>query len=187
MTEYFTNLMICINDDYYRVLCSIRRLPGLKLVVVALLKSVVPIVNVIPVVVLVFMLFSIVAVSYLKGGLSHCTGAAWDGLTDAQRSYVVHPVTYAALPTIAKESWGFHNRSAYACYDDGWSGEFERGVGSMCTSKVVCEWMLGSDAWQPVVRQSFDNVLEGVYALLQICTNEDWVNQTFLFECFLFL
>ena len=144
-----------------RVLRSIRRLPGLKLVVVALLKSAVPIANVIPVVLLVFMLFSIVSVSYLKGALGHCTGPAWSQLSTAQQALVQSPVPYASL-SATQRAWALDGTSGYTCYADSWTGEVERGEGNLCTSKVVCEWIAGADAWQPVVRQSFNNVLEGV-------------------------
>lgn len=158
-----------------RVLRSIRRLPGLKLVVVALLKSVVPIANVIPVVLLVFMLFSIVSVSYLKGAMEHCTGPVWSQLSAAQQALVQTPAPYASL-SAAQQEWAHGGSSGYTCYADSWSGEVERGVGNLCTSKVVCDWIAGPGAWQPVVRQSFNNVFEGISALLQICTNEDWTH-----------
>ena len=63
----------------------INRRPGLQVVVGTMISSVGAIFNVAIVTILVFVIFSIMAVNYLKGRFYHCAGDGFDALTERQQ------------------------------------------------------------------------------------------------------
>ena len=144
-----------------RVLRTINKFPGLKLVVNALLSSVRPVANVIPVMMLFYFIFGVVATSSLKGALSACAGDAYEALSDAQRALIDAPLAHAAL-SASQQAWV--NASMTVPYDG-------------ATSRAVCTW-LGAE-WSKVVPQSFDDSLLALSSLFQLSTTEGWVAVAF--------
>ncbi|DAZ95903.1 TPA: hypothetical protein N0F65_012614 [Lagenidium giganteum] len=149
-----------------RPLRMITRNPGLKLVVSSLIASVPQIINVMMVCLLVFTVFSIVAVNNLKGKLYSCQGDVFDSLSQAQQDLITYPRPWANL-TVEEQSWFQDNQSALAYKNMTVSD------GGILTSRLLCGW-LGA-TWDRTIPQSFDNVLLGVLSLYEISTTEGWV------------
>lgn len=135
----------------FRVLRAINKLPGLKAVTNGLLKSFLPLVTVVPVILLIFTIFAILFMDQLKGALSACDVTS---LTAAQQDLVMNPLEYGALNS-THQAWA--------------AGDY-----SGVTSKGVCEWF-GAD-WEPVVDQSFDNIFLALATLIQLSTTEAWID-----------
>ena len=138
----------------FRMLRTINKLPGLKLVVTGILSSIVPLFSTVPVIFFVFLTFAIAFTQSFMGGFSHCTGTVYDSLTEAQQAMVFDPVQYADL-TATQISWA--------------SGTYTE-----ITSKAVCDW-LGAD-WELILDQSFDHVGKAASALIQMSTTEAWLD-----------
>jgi len=169
-----------------RALRTINRFPGLKLVVEALLRSIPPLLNLIPVIGLFFMIFAIFSVSSLKGALSACSGSAYDGLTDGQQLLIRTPVPWSSLPSEHRLLWPVYPGAAYtesisnvtnATVLLARAAALNTPAYIDVTSKAVCEW-LGAE-WTRVVPQSFDNVLSAMSSFLQMSTTEGWVDVAF--------
>lgn len=146
-----------------RPLRVINRNPGLKLVVNSLIASIPQIVNVIVVCLLVFTIFSILAVNNLKGRLYSCRGDAFDALSTAQQDLVTHPRLWRNL-TSDEQTW--FNTSASQLYQSISASE-------NLTSRVVCGLL--SAEWGRTIHQSFDNVLLGCQAFFEVTTTEGWM------------
>lgn len=146
-----------------RPLRVINRNPGLKLVVNSLIASIPQIVNVIVVCLLVFTIFSILAVNNLKGKLYSCQGGVFDALSDEQQDLVTHPRLWSNL-TSTQQTW--FNTTAATLYASVSATE-------NLSSKVVCG-LLGA-VWGPTIHQSFDNVLLGCQAFFEMTTTEGWM------------
>lgn len=147
-----------------RPLRMINRNPGLKLVVNSLIASIPGIVNVIVVCVLVFTIFSIVAVNNFKGKFASCSGDVFDGLTSSQQYLVMYPRIWDDLTS--DERFWFNSTSALM-YGNASAAGF-------ITSRVVCELL--SAKWESTISQSFNNVALGYQALFQMTTGEGWVD-----------
>lgn len=147
-----------------RPLRMINRNPGLKLVVNSLIASIPGIVNVIVVCVLIFTIFSIIAVNNFKGKFAGCSGAEFDALTVSQQNFIMHPRIWGNL-TSDEQMW-FNSTSSLA-YESASAAE-------SVTSRVVCE-LLGAN-WGSTIPQSFDNVVRGYQTLFQMTTGEGWVD-----------
>ena len=164
-----------------RVLRTLNKFPGLKHVVAALLKSVVPLLNVVPVILLFFLIFAIVCMSYLSGDLRACVGPAYGALSDEQQRFVFDPTLGGAYPdgaryaeltawmskhhvngSAALDAWGSANGTTYAPSDR----LIAVGSAQPVTSRVICEWLGAS--WEPVVPQNFDNVVNSLSAFFQV-------------------
>jgi len=182
-----------------RVLRTLNKFPGLKHVVAALLKSVVPLLNVVPVIFLFFLIFAIVCMSYLSGDLRHCVGEVYDNLTPMQHAFIHDPTLggkfkygarHADLVAHLAEDATMRNDTSWPApntwsYDHPWSNATyapslnlmpaDNGVRKV-TSRVICTW-LGGD-WEKIVAQDFDNVLHSLSAFFQMSTTEGWVAVT---------
>lgn len=142
----------------------INRNPGLKLVVSSLIASIPGIVNVIVVCVLVFTIFSIIAVNNFKGKFTGCSGSEFDTLTSSQQYLIMYSRIWNNL-TSDEQMW-FNSTSALL-YENA-------SVAGSVTSRVVCE-LLGAN-WGSIILQSFDNVVCGYQTLFQMTTGQGWVD-----------
>ncbi|KAF1332070.1 Voltage-gated ion channel, partial [Globisporangium splendens] len=146
-----------------RPLRMINRNPGLKLVVSSLIASIPQILNVIVVCLLVFTIFSILAVNNLKGKLSSCQGEVFDALSEAQQRLVTYPRLWSNL-TDDEQAW-FNANSATA-YEN-------FSASDQVTSRVICG-LLGA-TWGAAIPQNLNNVLQGCQAFFEMTTTEGWV------------
>lgn len=162
----------------------INRYPGLQVVVGTMISSLGAILNVAIVTILVFIIFSIMAVNYLKGKFFSCQGDLFDGIAgSAMDSYLTEPVKWDKM-TAEQQSWfqlgspvpGVDFGDAFLGCD---TGEASGGCCSVDfdtkpTSKEVCEcW--GMD-WDRMLYQRFDNTWVALGALFEISTTEGWVD-----------
>lgn len=139
---------------------------GLKLVANSLIVSVPEIVNVIVVCLLVFTVFSVIAVNNFKGKFYSCAGDAFDAFDTLQQQLITHPRLWTNL-SVHEQSW--FNSSAAQVFEDA-------SVDGMITSRLVCD-LLGAE-WTSTIPQSFDNVWLGYQTLFQMSTTEGWVSIT---------
>ncbi|GLD95008.1 hypothetical protein PINS_up003633 [Pythium insidiosum] len=146
-----------------RPLRMINRNPGLRLVVSSLIASIPQLINVIMVCLLVFFVFSILAVNNLKGKLYSCQGDAFDALSTAQQHLITYPRLWADL---APDEKTWFNTSVAAAYS---SILAQTDV----TSRVLCGFFGAS--WGKTIPQSFDNVLYGCQTFFELTTTEGWV------------
>jgi voltage-dependent calcium channel L type alpha-1D len=144
-----------------RPLRMINRNPGLKLVVSSLIASIPQIVNVIMVCLLVFMIFSILAVNNLKGKFYSCQGDVFDALSAAQQLFIASPRVWSNM-TLTEQSW-FSTSSSESVFSS------EEGL----TSRAICS-LLGA-TWTSTIPQNFDNVIHGVQTFFEMTTTEGWV------------
>lgn len=135
-----------------RPLRVISRNEGMKIVVNALLRAIPAIGNVVVVLVIVLLMFSVVFVDIFKGGLYSCQGPATTAFTADMWSLVTYPVMQS----------GVDNKTL----------TWANGTYSGATSHAVCDWLGG--VWAPVISPSFDNVGLAFLALFQSTTAEGW-------------
>jgi len=145
-----------------RPLRMVQRFPGLKKVVNVMVRSVPTMLKTLCICALFFLIFAIIGVNYLKGALSSCQGDAFDVLSEEQVELLTYPEEWSSL-TEEQQSW-FNGTSCFG--EDAFSDE--------PTSLFMCECWGGS--WDPVIDQSFNNVLEGMFTLFEISTTEGWVD-----------
>ncbi|KAG4062064.1 Sodium channel protein type 4 subunit alpha B [Phytophthora cactorum] len=142
----------------FRPLRVISRRPGLKLVVNALIEAIPAVFNVLIICALFYLMFSIFAVTYLKGRLNSCSGDVFDALSDAQVDFLVNPAPWSSL-SLDQQQW-FTNTSCIGFPTDS------------LTSKYLCGcW--GAD-WGPVVPQNFNNVGNAMITFFEMSTTENW-------------
>ncbi|KAE9315095.1 hypothetical protein PR003_g19081 [Phytophthora rubi] len=142
----------------FRPLRVISRRPGLKLVVNALIEAIPAVLNVLIICALFYLVFSIFAVTYLKGALNSCSGAVFDALSNDQVGFLVNPQPWSAL-SLDQQQW-FTNTSCVGFPTDS------------LTSKYLCGcW--GAD-WGPVVPQNFNNVGYAMISFFEMSTTENW-------------
>ncbi|GMF33384.1 unnamed protein product [Phytophthora lilii] len=147
-----------------RPLRMINRNPGLKLVVSSLIASIPQIVNVIMVCLLVFMIFSILAVNNFKGKFYSCQGDVFDALASAQQAFIISPRAWTNL-TVVEQDW-FKNAPTEMIERAFWS---EGGL----TSRDMC-FLFGA-TWAKTIPQNFDNVIHGIQTFFEMTTTEGWV------------
>ncbi|KAJ8523265.1 hypothetical protein ON010_g17598 [Phytophthora cinnamomi] len=148
----------------FRPLRMISRRPGLKLVVNALFEAIPQVVNVLFVCMMIFLIFSIVAVNYLKGTFNECSGDVFGALSDDQVAFLVAPTTYTASSDLQR-SW-FDGTECEAT--------FPYTTGSDLTSEYVCLcW--GAD-WGPILPENFNNVGTAMLTFFEISTTEGWAD-----------
>lgn len=148
----------------FRPLRMISRRPGLKLVVNALFEAIPEVINVLFVCMLFFLIFSIVAVNYLKGTFNACSGDVFNAFSDAQMSFLVTPKAWK-VSTDLERSW-FNGTACEAT--------FPLTVGTELTSEYVCKcW--GAN-WGQVLPQNFDNVGSAMLTFFEISTTEGWAD-----------
>ncbi|ETL93484.1 hypothetical protein L917_08354 [Phytophthora nicotianae] len=142
----------------FRPLRVISRRPGLKLVVNALIEAIPAVFNVLIICALFYLMFSIFAVTYLKGRLNSCSGDVFNALSDAQVNFLVNPKPWSSL-SLDQQQW-FANTNCIGFPTDS------------LTSKYVCGcW--GAD-WGPVVPQNFNNVGNAMITFFEMSTTENW-------------
>ncbi|TMW67789.1 hypothetical protein Poli38472_007461 [Pythium oligandrum] len=147
----------------FRPLRMISRRPGLKLVVNALFEAIPAVLNVLFVCALFFLIFSIVAVNYLKGTFSACSGDVFDALSPEQKDFLTLPIPWLQMTT-EQQSW-FVNSSC--------AQQVQTPPG-LTTSKEICEcW---NADWEPVLPENFDNVGMAMLTFFEISTTEGWAD-----------
>ncbi|CAM9813658.1 unnamed protein product, partial [Hapterophycus canaliculatus] len=80
-----------------RPLRIIKRLPGLKLVLEALIGSIPGVMNVAAVCFLFYIIFAILCVNYFKGVLMSCQGEGYDALPEAVASFLESPLSWSEM------------------------------------------------------------------------------------------
>lgn len=146
----------------FRPLRMITRRPGLKLVVNALIQAIPAVLNVLFVCGLFYLIFSIVAVNYLKGKFYKCSGTAFDGLSDEQQDFLTSPQPWDSLSPELRDDW-FPPGSSCAGFPT-----------SSLTSRYICGcW--GAD-WGETIPQNFNNVGWAMLTFFEISTTEGWVD-----------
>ncbi|KAL4150744.1 hypothetical protein PRNP1_010141 [Phytophthora ramorum] len=144
----------------FRPLRMISRRPGLKLVVNALFEAIPEVMNVLFVCMLFFLIFSIVAVNYLKGTFYACSGDVYSALSDAKLNLLVTPAAWDTLSDLQR-SW-FTGTSCEGFPTD------------TLTSQYICGcW--GAD-WGAVLPQNFNNVGAAMLTFFEISTTEGWAD-----------
>jgi len=165
----------------------INRYPGLQVVVGTMISSLGAILNVAIVTILVFIIFSIMAVNYLKGKFYSCQGDGFDAISGtAMGDFLTTPDKWSEL-TPAEQGWfQFGSQVPGVSFEDaadGGLGCSADGTFGCCagieadfkpTSKQVCEcWGLD---WDRMLYQRFDNTWVALGALFEISTTEGWVD-----------
>ncbi|GMF34116.1 unnamed protein product [Phytophthora fragariaefolia] len=142
----------------------VSRCPRLKLVADTMIQTSPDIIKALAVWMLFLLIFSIVAVSYLKGALNACSGDVFSTLSDTQMDFLVAPKTWD-ISSDLQRSW-FDNTVCNTTFPDT--------AYSTVTSEYVCTcW--GAD-WGPVLPQNFDNIAAAMLTLLEISTMEGWAD-----------
>ncbi|KAL3673207.1 hypothetical protein V7S43_000930 [Phytophthora oleae] len=147
-----------------RPLRMINRNPGLKLVVSSLIASIPQIVNVIMVCLLVFVIFSILAVNNLKGKFYSCQGDVFTALSAVQQEFIVSPRVWTNMTTV-EQNWFLYTPV------DALQAAFSSEVA--LTSRVVCD--IFNATWTNTIPQNFDNVIHGIQTFFEMTTTEGWV------------
>ncbi|KAL3665815.1 hypothetical protein V7S43_009242 [Phytophthora oleae] len=148
----------------FRPLRMISRRPGLKLVVNALFEAIPEVINVLFVCMLFFLIFSIIAVNYLKGTFNACSGDVFSAFSDAQIDFLVSPRTWNISSDLQRSL--FHGTDCELT--------FPTTTGTDLTSEYVCEcW--GAD-WGAVLPQNFNNVGSAMLTFFEISTTEGWAD-----------
>ncbi|KAG1692321.1 hypothetical protein DVH05_025491 [Phytophthora capsici] len=142
----------------FRPLRVISRRPGLKLVVNALIEATPAVLNILIVCALFYLIFSIFAVTYLKGKLYSCSGDVFNALSDDQVDFLTDPQPWSSL-SLDQQQW-FTNTSCVGFPTDS------------LTSKYVCG-CLGAD-WGSAVPENFNNVGNAMISFFEISTTENW-------------
>ena len=147
-----------------RPLRMVKRLPGLKVVVDALLLSFPSVADVAILCALFFLIFASFGVNFLKGTFYCCSGTAFDHLTSQQVDYLTTPFEWELLTSVQQ---GWFDVNEAGCNASIWVAS------TTPTSKEVCD-CLAPGEWTLSVPQTFDNVLSGVSTLFEISTTEGW-------------
>eukprot|EP00580_Thalassiosira_gravida_P014264 CAMPEP_0201685176 /NCGR_PEP_ID=MMETSP0494-20130426/53021_1 /ASSEMBLY_ACC=CAM_ASM_000839 /TAXON_ID=420259 /ORGANISM="Thalassiosira gravida, Strain GMp14c1" /LENGTH=688 /DNA_ID=CAMNT_0048169005 /DNA_START=668 /DNA_END=2734 /DNA_ORIENTATION=- len=140
----------------------INRFPEVKVVVDALLLSLPAVADVGVVMVLLFLVFSVFGVTFLKGTFYKCLESS---LTPEELNLVTYPKLVGQL-TSAELSW--LDVDSPNCGANTWE------VGKTPTSRELCSCLNGD--WVETIPQNFNNVLSGFALLFEISTTESWVS-----------
>ncbi|RLN96091.1 hypothetical protein BBJ28_00027013 [Nothophytophthora sp. Chile5] len=109
---------------------------------------------------LLYLIFSIIAVNYLKGALYLCSGDVFNALSPEQEAFLVAPTAWDSLSEIQR-SW-FANTTCEGFPTDS------------LTSQYVCGcWQAD---WGPVMAENFDNVATAMLTFFEISTTEGWAD-----------
>ena len=153
----------------FRVLRPLRilnRLPGLRVVVDALLLSFPSVGDVAVMCTLFFLIFSSFGVNFLKGTFYHCEGEIFGSLSKEKIDYLIYPHAWGKLSD-NQQSW--FDVGVEGCEASSWT------TATIPTSKNVCD-CLAPGGWKPIIPQSFDNVMSGMALLFEIATTEGWID-----------
>ncbi|CAN0138125.1 unnamed protein product [Ectocarpus sp. 12 AP-2014] len=190
-----------------RPLRIVKRFPGLKLVLEALIGSVQGVFNVVAVCFLFYIIFAILCVTYFKGLLMSCQGDAFDALPGEVVSFLENPLPWSEMSSAQREWFGPLSNVSEAFSGDGFSssigGNLSTSGVEYCdvttgglwpdaagccsawptsaeeapTSYEVCE-CLGL-SWAETIPQQFDNVAVSLLTLFEISTTEAWTSVTY--------
>ncbi|EJK73608.1 hypothetical protein THAOC_04757, partial [Thalassiosira oceanica] len=151
-----------------RPLRMINRFKEVKLVVDALINSLPAVVDVGVVCALVFFVFSIFGVTFLKGTFYYCRSldAGDSALSPGQLDLITYPSMYGQLKS-NERAW--LNLDAPGCDGSNWSATY------LPTSREICE-CTDEGAWAQSSPIDFDNVIHGLALLFEISTTESWTD-----------
>ena len=151
-----------------RPLRMINRFKEVKLVVDALITSLPAVADVGVVCALMFFVFSIFGVTFLKGTFNLCRAldAGDSALSPGQLDLVTYPSIYGQLKS---NELAWLNLDAPGCNASNWSATYRP------TSREICECM-DDGAWGPSSPVDFDNVIHGLALLFEISTTESWTD-----------
>lgn len=174
----------------FRVLRPLRLLsqfPGLKLVVNSLICSIQEAGYISLLLLIVWLIFGTVAVSYKKGQMRSCVGDVFTNTISTNQAYyrtLQHPMPWNQMTIDQKEMFGpdskvYFGNSTFASSCTGWPGapccqgiQFPVNAKAL-TSRQLCECWGGT--WDFVSGVSFDNIGTALIALFSIATTEGWV------------
>ena len=179
-----------------RPLRMIHRVKGLKIVVNTFLGALPDVLNVVLVCIVFFLIFSIVAVNYLKGKFYHCSGSVFDNVISgtAYETFLQDPKDWETVK--ADETMrGWFGPSSDFSFSPSWTstcsaewpsrpccdawpantgGSNKWKDSSVPTSKELCDcW--GAE-WRPAIPQRFDNVFMAFISFFEIASTEGWVD-----------
>jgi hypothetical protein len=143
-----------------RALRLLSRFPEMKAMVNALFLSLPNVGYVCMFIAMIFLLFAILFINFLKGTFYACQGPVYTGLTMLQQELIDHPKLFADLTP---------DEQAWAAPGTQWSGAGYPGK----TSHAVCDW-LGAE-WYETIPENFNNIATAMLTLFEICTTEGWV------------
>jgi hypothetical protein len=146
-----------------RALRLLSRFPEMKAMVNALFLSLPNVGYVCMFIAMIFLLFAILSINFLKGTFYACQGPSFDSLSLEQTELVIHPKLYNDLSASAK-LWGAALNPGGPFAATGYPGS---------TSHAVCDW-LGAE-WSDTIPENFNNIGSAMLTLFEICTTEGWV------------
>ena len=179
-----------------RPLRVINRVQGLRIVVNTFLGALPDVFNVVLVCIVFFLIFSIVAVNYLKGRFFECRGHVFDNLisgTDYE-IFLQDPTDWAAVKADSTKVNWFGPNSIFSGSDswtstcsssfpslpccEAWpangGGSREWSDTNIPTSKEICEcW---GAVWRHSIPQRFDNVYMAFVSFFEIASTEGWID-----------
>jgi len=182
-----------------RPLRVINRIPGIRVVVNALLNALPDTMNVLAVILIFILIFSIFAVTYLKGRFGMCMSggpyenSVWDDMiaNTTFEEFLTYPVEWAEMTDTEKSWFGpqspFKNSSKFMDDCPSWpdepccnnfrgsSDQYEPWQLSVApTSRDICEcW---GAYWDHALPWHFDNVLIAFGTLFEIASTEGWID-----------
>ncbi|CAM9974789.1 unnamed protein product, partial [Ectocarpus fasciculatus] len=123
----------------------VKRFPGLKIVLEALIGSVQGVLNVAAVCFVFYIIFAILCVNYFKGALMSCQGDAFDALPGEVASFLEVPVSWSEMSSGQREWFGPLSNVSDAFSGDGFSGSSSTTIGgNLSTSGVeYCDAITG--------------------------------------------
>lgn len=173
-----------------RPLRMIRFAPGLRIVVDSTLASAPEMAKVFVSVLIIYSVFAIVAVNFLKGDLRTCEGNIFNTVISANSSYVQmmrQPLHWNEMVPFQQEWLGLNSplmpnegQSGYEYWDvncNNWPAQPCCNLvdtNSRPTSKDLCLCWGGN--WGPAQNQLFDNFPGALMSFFQISTTEGWID-----------
>eukprot|EP01038_Epipyxis_sp_PR26KG_P008941 gene8941-12057_t len=175
-----------------RPLRLIQHFSGLRAIVTALITAIPSVSQIALVFVMVYFMFGVFFVSFLKGDLRTCSGDIFDNVISANSSYLsllVHPRSWNDLSysqqSLFQMSSPIYNvtGNSRVCSSD-WPNQpccpQFRSLSSsqLPTSRVICECWGGE--WSPLTDFLFDNVGIAMLTLFDMGTFDNWSNTAHL-------
>lgn len=172
----------------FRPLRVINRAPGLRLIVNAVIESIPDVLNVVAVLIVLFSIFAVMMVNFLKGDLRQCAGDVYEAniaTNDDAVDFMTYPKSWNDASAYQRAMLGPSSTvrnfaSDYGCGATtenccaaffGDAGDWDNNVAP--TSKMLCNCWGGS--WLPVTFTVLDNYPIALMALFIISTTEGWV------------
>jgi hypothetical protein len=149
----------------------------------AVIDSIPDVLNVLGIVLFIFSVFAIIAVSFLKGDMRSCQGAQFDSVISQNSTYLgllTYPKAWVDMSIQEKTLFGPDSpvRDMSWCTSD-WPSEpcglsVKTADPYTYTSKEICHAWDG--AWQPVIYRTFDNFPQALMSFAQISTTDGWID-----------